>query len=319
MKKILSLGVAATLMLGALTGCSMEGPSSSKGKEESGNKDGITVGVSTLTLQHQFFIDIDEGIKEAAKELGVEVIVNDPDQDISKQTSAIEDFIQQGVDGMVVMAPDSSSLVPAVEDALEKMPVAAVDAVLDTDKITAQIGTANYEAGKKLGEYTKKHIDENLKGKAEIAIITNLKSQIQIERIEGFKDALKDAADVKILNNQPGYDREESLTTTENILQSNPNVDIIYATAENSVLGAKAALESANNKDVKIVGFDLTEEAATGIEDGTILAMVQQQPKEMGRIALETIVKAIKEESVEKNIPVPVLLFDQKNIKEFNK
>ncbi|EQG15966.1 periplasmic binding domain protein, partial [Clostridioides difficile 6057] len=68
---------------------------------------------------------------------------------------------------------------------------------------------------------------------------------------------------------------------------------------------------------VKIVGFDLTEEASSGITDGTILAMIQQQPKEMGRLAVEAVVKAIKGEKVEKNIPVPALLYDKENIKDF--
>ncbi|MCC0644080.1 MULTISPECIES: substrate-binding domain-containing protein [unclassified Clostridioides] len=316
MRKILSLGIVATLAVGMLTGCSMDGPSKSEKKDSSAKKD-LTIGVSTITLQHQFFIDIDEGIKEKAKELGVKVIVNDPDQDVAKQTSAIEDFIQQDVDGMIVLGTDNSAIVPAVEGAFEKMPVVTVDAVLNTENITSYVGTVSYDAGKKLGEYTKKYIDENLGGKSEIAIVTDLKSQIQMQRIDGFKEALKGSANVKILNSQPGYDREESLNTVENLVQSNPNVDIIYATAENSVLGAKAALESAKNKDVKIVGFDLTDEAATGITDGTVLAMIQQQPKEMGRLAVEAVVKAIKGEKVEKNIPVPALLYDKENIKDF--
>lgn len=315
-RKILSLGIAGTLAIGMLTGCSMEGPSKSDNKSGSDKKD-LTIGVSTITLQHQFFIDIDEGIKEKAKELGVKVIVNDPDQDVAKQTSAIEDFIQQNVDGMIVLGTDNSAIVPAVEGAFEKMPVVTVDAVLNTENITSYVGTVSYDAGKKLGEYTKKYIDEKLGGKSEIAIVTDLKSQIQMQRIDGFKDALKGSANVKILNSQPGYDREESLNTVENLIQSNPDVDIIYATAENSVLGAKAALESAKNKDVKIVGFDLTEEATSGITDGTILAMIQQQPKEMGRLAAEAVVKAIKGEKVEKNIPVPALLYDKENIKDF--
>ncbi|HGM1530706.1 TPA: substrate-binding domain-containing protein [Clostridioides difficile] len=315
-RKILSLGIAGILAIGMLTGCSMKGPSKSDNKGGSDKKD-LTIGVSTITLQHQFFIDIDEGIKEKAKELGVKVIVNDPDQDVAKQTSAIEDFIQQNVDGMIVLGTDNSAIVPAVEGAFEKMPVVTVDAVLNTENITSYVGTVSYDAGKKLGEYTKKYIDEKLGGKSEIAIVTDLKSQIQMQRIDGFKDALKGSANVKILNSQPGYDREESLNTVENLIQSNPDVDIIYATAENSVLGAKAALESAKNKDVKIVGFDLTEEASSGITDGTILAMIQQQPKEMGRLAVEAVVKAIKGEKVEKNIPVPVLLYDKENIKDF--
>ncbi|MDI3076523.1 substrate-binding domain-containing protein [Clostridioides difficile] len=315
-RKILSLGIAGILAIGMLTGCSMEEPSKSDNKGGSDKKD-LTIGVSTITLQHQFFIDIDEGIKEKAKELGVKVIVNDPDQDVAKQTSAIEDFIQQNVDGMIVLGTDNSAIVPAVEGAFEKMPVVTVDAVLNTENITSYVGTVSYDAGKKLGEYTKKYIDEKLGGKSEIAIVTDLKSQIQMQRIDGFKDALKGSANVKILNSQPGYDREESLNTVENLIQSNPDVDIIYATAENSVLGAKAALESAKNKDVKIVGFDLTEEASSGITDGTILAMIQQQPKEMGRLAVEAVVKAIKGEKVEKNIPVPALLYDKENIKDF--
>ena len=218
---------------------------------------------------------------------------------------------------MIVLGTDNSAIVPAVEGAFEKMPVVTVDAVLNTENVTSYVGTVSYYAGKKLGEYTKKYIDEKLGGKSEIAIVTDLKSQIQMQRIDGFKDALKGSANVKILNSQPGYDREDYLNTVENLIQSNPDVDIIYATAENSVLGAKAALESAKNKDVKIVGFDLTEEASSGITDGTILAMIQQQPKEMGRLAVEAVVKAIKGEKVEKNIPVPALLYDKENIKDF--
>lgn len=118
-RKILSLGIAGILAIGMSTGCSMEGPSKSDNKGGSDKKD-LTIGVSTITLQHQFFIDIDEGIKEKAKELGVKVIVNDPDQDVAKQTSAIEDFIQQNVDGMIVLGTDNSAIVPAVEGAFEK-------------------------------------------------------------------------------------------------------------------------------------------------------------------------------------------------------
>ncbi len=91
----------------------------------------------------------------------MKVIVNDPDQDVAKQTSAIEDFIQQNVDGMIVLGTDNSAIVPAVEGAFEKMPVVTVDAVLNTENITSYVGTVSYDAGKKLGEYTKKYIDKS--------------------------------------------------------------------------------------------------------------------------------------------------------------
>lgn len=274
------------------------------------------IGVTTITLQHQFFIDIDRGIKEVAEQNGIEVIVNDPAQDAARQTSAVEDFIQQKVNGMIVISIDGTTVVPAVEEAFQKVPVVTIDAVVKTDKITSHVGTVNEDAGNQLGAYLKKHITEKLNGKAKVGIITFLESPIQQDRIRGFRKALE-GVNVTYLNPLPGYDREEALSSVESMLQANPDLDIIFATAENSVLGAKAALESAKNTKVKIVGFDLTPESADGIKSGTIVAMLQQQPFEMGRIAMNTLIKAMNGETVEKTIPTPVLIYDAQNIAEY--
>ena len=269
--------------------------------------DQLTVGVTTVTLRHQFFIDIDEGIKEAAAEHGIELFTNDPNVNAQEQVSAIEDYMVMGVDGLIVIGTDPAAIVPAV----------TIDMKLETDSVDSFVGTLNDEAGEQLGEYTKNYINSELDGSAQIAIVSWLESNIQQQRVEGFERALAGMENVEILQPQPGYDREESMNTVENILQSNPDVDIIYSTAENSVLGAKSALESARAEGVKIVGFDLTPEAADGIKDGIILAMIQQQPKEMGRIALNALVEKINGNEIEPLIPVPVLLYDNENVDDF--
>ena len=291
---------------------------SSETKSEKKDDGDITVGVSTITLQHQFFIAIDKGIKKAADELGVNLLVNDPNQDLAKQVSAVEDYIQKDVDGLILMATDNAGVIPVVEEAAaQDIPVVTADAVVDSPSVATFIGTANYEAGKELGNYFKKYIEENKKDEeVKVGVVTSIKAIVQQDRLKGFKDALKDVENVKFLNEQPGYDREESMRTVENILQANPDVDFIFATAENSVLGSLAAIESSKSNDIKILGFDVNEEAAAGIKSGHILAMIQQQPELIGETALKAVVDAIKGKEIDKNISVPVILMDENNVGE---
>lgn len=324
MKNILRLTMLFFALAALLVGCTLDGPTGSEEsattEEESTNEsttDQITIGATTVTLRHQFFIEMDEGMKEAALEKNVNLIVNDPNVDAQKQIAAIEDFIQQGVKGLVVVGTDPSAIVPAVDEAAAKMPIVTIDMQLNTDSVDSFVGTLNDEAGKKLGEHTRAYIEKELGGVAKIAVVTWLESSIQRQRIEGFLSAFEGMDGVTILNPQPGYDREESMNTVENILQADKDINIIYATAENSVLGSMAATESANRKDVKIVGFDLTKEAADGIVDGKILSMIQQQPREMGRQAIYAILDKINGKEIDSNIPIPVLLYDKDNVADF--
>ncbi|EST53484.1 sugar ABC transporter substrate-binding protein [Brevibacillus panacihumi W25] len=320
-KKVSLLAMAALVSI--MAGCGSTGGEQPAAQTPSAgapaDKKEITIGVSTATLRHQFFIDIDNGMKKAAEEAGVKLLVNDPNLDLAKQVSAVEDYMQKGVDGLILLAVDNAGVVPVVEEAKDKgIPVITADSVVPSDKVDTFIGTENYEAGKQLGEHLKKQIEANGKD-VKIAVVTHVQSFVQKERLNGFKEVLADAKGVEILNDQPGYDREKSMATVENILQANPDVDYIYATAENSVLGALAALESANNTKTKIVGFDVTPEAAEGIRNDKILAMIQQQPEKIGEEAVKAAIEAINGKQLEKNISIPVILMDKSNVDEYFK
>lgn len=314
MKKAFLLIAAAMLLL--LTACGSQEKSGSESGSEKKDDGKLTIGVTTATLRHQFFIDIDEGMKKAAEEAGVELLVNDPNLDLAKQVSSIEDYMQKKVDALVVLAVDNAGVIPVIEEAKDKgIPIITADAVVDSPSVDTFIGTENYDAGKQIGEYLKKDIEA--KGKdVKIAVVTHEQSFVQKQRLDGFKEVVKGMKNVKILNSQPGYDRQKSMATVENILQADPDVDYIYATAENSVLGALAALESANNKNTKIVGFDVTAEAAEGIRSEYILAMIQQQPYKIGEESIRAALEAIDGKKLEKNISVPVILVDKANVDE---
>lgn len=274
------------------------------------------IGMTTITLQAEFFQQVSKGLHDAAKKYGVEIVENDPQNDASKQTMAIENFMQRHVDGIVVLAVDPVGVVPAIKDAVKAgFPVIAVDAQVKSDAISTFIGTANYDAGKEMGEWVANYVKKNMGGKANIGIVSAFNSPIQLERQRGFEDVVKKLPGVKIVSVVDGKNiREEALAAGENLITANPNLDLVYGTGEPAVLGALAAVKSQNAKKVKVVGWDLTEESIEGLKQGTVLAMVQQDPYREGYLAIENMLKVLKKQKLPKSIAVPVTIYTKANI-----
>ncbi len=91
-----ALLVALTLLSACSSGSNGQ-PGKTEGNKSDGNKK-LVVGVTYTTLRHEFFIDISKGVNKKAEEEGISVLSNDPNLDLSKQVSAIEDYMQKGVD-----------------------------------------------------------------------------------------------------------------------------------------------------------------------------------------------------------------------------
>jgi len=282
---------------------------------------GIKIGTTTVTLTMPFFVDLEKAAVETAEAYGAEIFTNSADIDPSKQTAAIEDFITMGVDGILVVGTDPAAIVPAVEEAVDAgIVVVDADMVLETDKTLCYVGSNNRAGGEMLGTYTREYIEENFgEEPCKIAVVTWLESNIQQDRLEGFVEQFSDMANVEILEAQPGYDSEESMNTVENILQANPDVDIIYATAVNSTIGTIAAVESSGKDDVKIVGFDMSEEASVGIKNGLVLGMIEQQPLLIGKTATEILLENIINgtEPPSKEVLTDTRLYDASNVDEY--
>ena len=106
-----------------------------------------TFAVVQINQQALFFNQMNEGALAAAAELGDEVVIFNANNDPAAQNSAIETYIQQGVDGIVVIAIDVNGIMPAVEQAVDAgIPVVAVDAVLPEGPHAAQVGVDNATA-----------------------------------------------------------------------------------------------------------------------------------------------------------------------------
>ncbi|MFT9846579.1 substrate-binding domain-containing protein [Aneurinibacillus sp. REN35] len=287
--------------------------------ETSGSGDKKTkLGVTVITAQHAFYVDVINGMKEEAKAKGVDIMVSDPNSDLAKQTNQIKDFIEQKVNGMIVYGVDPKAVVPSVEEAVNaKIPVVTADMKLETDKVATFIGTDNKAAGKMAGDYAAKYIKEKFDGKANVGILVWESSVAQKDRAKGFIEGVSSLSGVKVVSTLPGNDQDTSLKSTQNMLQANPDLDVIFTTNEGGALGAVNALQIVGNKNVKIIGFDITDQLSKAIEDEAVLATIAQQPKLMGKMAVDSALDAIDGKKLDPITPLPVQLVTKDNVKDF--
>ena len=103
--------------------------------------------------------------------------------------------------------------------------------------------------------------------------------------------------------------QDVALTAAENLMTANPDMTALYATGEPALIGAVSAVSSQKMTDkVKVFGWDLTAQAMKGIDEGWIVAVVQQDPYQEGDAAVETIIKLKKGEKVPASIDIPVTI-----------
>ena len=302
MKKIIGLLLAVTMMF-ALGGCNaitIDGEGELSG-ENSGSG---AVGFSVSTLNNPFFVSLSEGAKAEAEKQGVKLVVVDAGDDAAKQTNDIEDLISRNVSVLIVNPVDSDAVAPAVQNAVSKgIKVISVDRVVNGVEVDCQIASDNAAGAKMATEYLVELIGEGAKA-AELEGVPG--ASATIDRGAGFHEAADKDLDV-VVSQTANFNRAEGMNVMENILQSCPEVKGVFAHNDEMALGAVEAV-LASGKDIKIVGFDATDDAVAAVKSGKMAATVAQKPELMGETAVQTAMKLINGETVEKSLPVEVEL-----------
>lgn len=279
-----------------------------------------TIALVQINQQALFFTQMNEGAQKAADAAGVKLVIFNANNDPAAQNNAIETYIQQKVDGIVVVAIDTNGIMAAVNAAAAAgIPVTAVDAVLPAGPQKAQIGVDNEGAGKAMGEFFNKYVADSMGGKAKLGVVGALNSTIQNIRQKGFEDVVKTNAGVANAGVVDGRNVQDSaLSAAESLITANPDLNAIYATGEPALLGAVAAVESQGKQDqIKVFGWDLTAQAIKGIDAGYVVGVVQQDPAGMGAAAVDALVKITKGETVPATIPVPITIVTKDNVEPY--
>ncbi|MFD3446573.1 ribose ABC transporter substrate-binding protein RbsB [Microbacteriaceae bacterium 4G12] len=307
MKKWLAVIVALVMMVAA--GCSMQAPGSDKKAEDKGGNKKIKIGFSISTLNNPFFVTLKKGAEKKAKELGMELITVDAQNDAAKQANDVEDLIQKGVNLIVINPTDSDAVGSAVTAANNaNIPVITVDRSAKSGKVVSHIASNNVEGGKMAGDYILQLVG---KGANVVELEGIPGSSAARERGEGFHKAVDGQLNVAA-KQAANFDRAQGLSVMENILQSKSDIKAVFAHNDEMALGALEALKSAGKKDVLVVGFDATDDAVKAVNAGDMAGTIAQKPELIGQTAMETAQKVAEGKKVDEFIPVKLELIKKK-------
>ena len=280
--------------------------------------EGTTIALVQINQQALFFNQMNEGAQQAADEAGAELVICNANNDAAAQNSAIETYVTEGVDGLIVVAIDVNGIMPAVRQADEAgIPVVAVDAILpDEGPQKAQVGVDNAQAGADMADYVNEFA-EDVEGGLKLGVVGALNSYIQNVRKDGFVEALDGVEVIATVDGQNVQD--VALSAAENLMTANPDMNAIYATGEPALLGAIAAVESqGRQEDVTVFGWDLTAQAIDGIEAGYVEAVVQQDPAGMGASAVDALITVTTGNVIgNRQIDVPITIVTEDNVEDF--
>lgn len=311
MKKILVFLLCAVLCMVILAGCNSKKTTSGT---NSSSKESYTIGFAVSTLANEFFVIMNDAGQSYAKENGVEMVTLDAQDSTETQAAQVEDLITRHVNLIILNPVDSDAIGTSVMSANKaNIPVITVTRPSNSGKVVQHLDIDNQEAGALIAEQMAK--DLNYAGK--VAILEGIAgAPSSNDRQKGFLKKLAEIApNIKVVTSlTANYSREEGATVTEDILQSNPELDAIYAHNDEMALGAVRAVDAAGRADtIKIYGVDAVPNALDALKSGKMDATIQQQPALQIRTAIDSALKILKGETVDPMVNIPLKLLTKQD------
>lgn len=300
MKKRMSVVLSMALVMGIMGQCAIAVNAASKTDDDTLN----------ITLINQgsgqpYIAAYKNCFEKAEKDLNIKVNLVDGGWDANQQANAIQNAISSGADGIVISPVDPSAVCTYVDEAL--------DAGIEVCALTTQIGTGDAEdpvypetvglVGHIETEVGRTAMDiaaEALDRSGKIAIIEGTPGMSDTEgRKKGIDEENKEYPDIEVVSRVCGeWVVDKAYTAMQNIIQSNPEVELVICHSDNMAVGAAKALGDADMTDkVKIVGIGGSKDALDLIKKGEIYGTIMYVPETEAYTALEATAKVVRGEA----------------------
>jgi ABC-type sugar transport system substrate-binding protein len=305
--------VLGTLAL-AVTGCAGSGADAGT---DGGGDELVTVGFAQTGSESGWRSANTESMKTAfSEENGFDLVFNAADNDPAAQIAAVRDFINQGVDAIVIA--------PIVEDGwddvLQEASDAGIPVVLEDRTVTSSddlyeswVGLDFKKEGVMAGEWAAENFGDTPTKMVVLEGTTG--SAPANDRAEGFDSAIEGTSIEKIDSQTGEFTRDGGKTVMEGFLQKYglDGIDLLYAHNDDMALGAIEAIEAAGGvpgEDIKIVSIDAVKDGMQALVDGKINFIVECNPL-LGDLAAGLVTDVLDGKSVEKEVYVEDQSFTQ--------
>ncbi|GGO85672.1 sugar ABC transporter [Marinobacterium nitratireducens] len=265
------------------------------------------IGLITKTNTNPFFVKMREGAQMKADASGVELrtFAGKFDGDNDSQVQAVENLIAAGARGILITPNDSAAIVPAVEQARQAgLLVIALDTPLSpAEAADATFATDNFKAGELIGQWARVQLGPKADS-AKIAMLDLSASEISVDvaRNQGFlkgfgidlndPNDIGDETDSRIVGNDVTAGSEEGgRRAMENLLQKDPEINVVYTINEPAAAGAYEALKAVGKTDALIVSVDGGCPGVKNVQAGVIGATSMQFPLRMASMGVDAIIE----------------------------
>ena len=276
-----------------------------------------TIAVIPKGQAHVFWQSVRAGAERCAADEHVQMIWTAPstETDYTGQANIIEDFVNRRVDAIVLAPSHRKALVPATDRAVrEGIPVVIIDSGLDFDQAVTFVATDNRQGG----VLAARRMGELLGGHGSVAVLgIAAGAGSGLEREGGFQDTIRaEFPGIKIVGYQfTESDRTRGLTVAEDFLTRFPDLSGLFGSNESSAVAAARAVNNRGLKGkVRIIGFDTSSDLIQAVHDGTIDALVTQQPFRMGCEGMRSAIAALQHQPVPSRIDTGTLLITRANV-----
>lgn len=281
-------------------------------------KDVKKIGLAVSNLQADYFNQIKIGVETYAKEKGIQVITVDAKNDGATQVSQVQDLLTQNIDAFIyIPAGAAAAAVPTRLAKQAGIPVVNVDRNADGAPGDTFIATDNAASAYEVC----KHIIGLAGGKGKMLMIHGQKGTTpEVERTKGCNKAISENPGVKLVAEQwsEQWSQAEGLNITQNLLQANPDVTLIFAQADGLALGAAQAIKvSGVSQRVYLGGFDGDTTALPILAQGGFDATATQQVRGIGRLAVDSAIKLAAGEKLPPEQLLPGFLTTKENAPKF--
>jgi periplasmic protein TorT len=277
--------------------------------------------VSFPHMKDAYWLAVDYGVSEEAKELGVEMHLVEAGgyTNLSKQISQIEDCVSNGAQAVVIGAISYDGLNPTVQQLhAKKIPVIDLVNGMSSPDVSAKSLVSFKTMGFEAGEYIAK---QHPKGtpEVEVAWFPGPPGAGWVEDgNKGFLDAIKDSA-IKVVATKYGdTGKEIQMKLVEDTLAANPNIKYIVGTSPTTEAAVQLLRERDLMGKIQVVSYYFTPGVYQNIKNGRVLAAPTDSAVIQGRIAIDQAVRILEGKPYIKHVGPKIYMITKDNINSFD-